>query len=1156
MLNRDNVPEVEPVDLDDLKPDGKADNAEPASARSRLEILAEIIRIFIIVLAGSAGLFFYLSHEHQVFPAASIELKCSKSLILETSRQWARKVGYDKQKTIRSIYFSDDDEAKTFLEYEFGTAKANALMLKEVPVWSWETRICQEFQDEEYTGSITPDGKPLELQHHIPNDQAIPSLTQEKAEALAREFVEKQIGISLQTCKSVEKSTDVLAHRTDHDFTWQDEAKEYNGGHLRISVTVSGNAVSYYNRYLHVPEKWDRKFSTVRTYNQLLATIAGVFSNLLEAAAAIAFVLALSSGNIRWRVALVAGAIFASFGFLESLNNLSTINASYDTTRSYLAFLLQHLLTCCLSPFWMFIYGASLTVTGEYIYRRFCPDKPALERTFSVKGLTSGSVLLAILLGYALCCFDMGWTATYYLVGYKIGFWCPLGVENFQTLSSYFPFLAAMYTGLSAASMEEIIYRVVGICLVQRLVKNFWLANLIQAVIWAFMHSTYPQQPCYARGIELTFSGMVYGWIFKRYGLLPCFISHYLYDAYCGVRPLLTANTFSAGCSAAIPLVPFALLGLAGLLLSKRTGHFVASEEIANKNIPIVKRDETKWESSENIQYEYVPLQRRWKIVLVCGAIAGTACMAFAKGQIAENVPVLNLNRHEALVAARNSLDKRRISRQGMYEVTTLAHRKGYSSSLQYIFEKSGFKKTAEYNKDLYLGYVWTTRFFKPMDSLEYKVNISGASGKELEFIINCEEDASGAKISEKAAQKLAEDCLRADHPEYCPFVYDSSTETEHKNRTDHSIVFKVPKYKVGEADFKASVDIVGNSVSSVYGDWSIPAKWSFEYYKTNTKDEIVTAIRKIAALVFGAALLWWGIGIIRSGIIRWKEAALCAIPLSLLVLVPYVNSLPIFYNNYTTTEPLSNYISTKLLGYGGGLLGSVVGNVLTFGFSLAVLRLLFPRFPVASLLQTTFNPSGSAQQKLQQSIWLDAVIGAYCMVLIQDGRAHLFTVLSSFFSPSMHTSNSCASLCSVPDYYNYLLSNINITYAVTYCFFPLVLMSLYAKYIKKKPVLMVLIIAYALLSSGTERYWQDFVIESISTFASLLLLWFFTTRVARTNFLTYTLLAIMNVLIYQIAPFIRFGIPVFMYDTAQIVIFVALPIAFLIYLFCRQSAK
>ena len=87
-------------------------------------------------------------------------------------------------------------------------------------------------------------------------------------------------------------------------------------------------------------------------------------------------------------------------------------------------------------------------------------------------------------------------------------------------------------------------------------VRRFWLANILQAAAWGFMHSTYPQQPCYARGLELTIEGMLEGWLISRFlGLLACLVAHYCFDAFACVTPLFSAPTYLK-LSSALPFLP------------------------------------------------------------------------------------------------------------------------------------------------------------------------------------------------------------------------------------------------------------------------------------------------------------------------------------------------------------------------------------------------------------------------------------------------------------------------------------------------------------------------------------------------------------------------------------------------------------------------
>jgi hypothetical protein len=46
----------------------------------------------------------------------------------------------------------------------------------------------------------------------------------------------------------------------------------------------------------------------------------------------------------------------------------------------------------------------------------------------------------------------------------------------------------------------------------------------------------------YVRGIELTIAGVVFGWVFIRYGLVAMLVAHYAIDAILLAMPLLRAS--------------------------------------------------------------------------------------------------------------------------------------------------------------------------------------------------------------------------------------------------------------------------------------------------------------------------------------------------------------------------------------------------------------------------------------------------------------------------------------------------------------------------------------------------------------------------------------------------------------------------------------
>lgn len=87
--------------------------------------------------------------------------------------------------------------------------------------------------------------------------------------------------------------------------------------------------------------------------------------------------------------------------------------------------------------------------------------------------------------------------------------------------------IVAWLAGLS----EEAVYRLFGIRMLKKLVKNTFIASLITTLIWAFGHTLYPIYPVISRPIELTVIGLLFSYIFLRYGFIAVMFSHVVFDS-------------------------------------------------------------------------------------------------------------------------------------------------------------------------------------------------------------------------------------------------------------------------------------------------------------------------------------------------------------------------------------------------------------------------------------------------------------------------------------------------------------------------------------------------------------------------------------------------------------------------------------------------
>lgn len=116
----------------------------------------------------------------------------------------------------------------------------------------------------------------------------------------------------------------------------------------------------------------------------------------------------------------------------------------------------------------------------------------------------------------------------------------------------------------AAAISEEAVFRFFGIGLFRRWFKNTFAAALLPTLFWALGHVMYPFYPSSTRLIELMIIGLVFSFIFVRYGFITSMFTHAIFNSVAVGLSLLTIgsapNIISAIFFSALPvLIAFAL---------------------------------------------------------------------------------------------------------------------------------------------------------------------------------------------------------------------------------------------------------------------------------------------------------------------------------------------------------------------------------------------------------------------------------------------------------------------------------------------------------------------------------------------------------------------------------------------------------------------
>ncbi len=94
-----------------------------------------------------------------------------------------------------------------------------------------------------------------------------------------------------------------------------------------------------------------------------------------------------------------------------------------------------------------------------------------------------------------------------------------------MVVPALFPLLAWM-----AGIGEEGVYRLFGIVMLKKLLRNTFAAAAITSIIWALGHTLYPIYPVYSRPIELLIIGLLFSFVFIRYGFIAAVFAHVMFD--------------------------------------------------------------------------------------------------------------------------------------------------------------------------------------------------------------------------------------------------------------------------------------------------------------------------------------------------------------------------------------------------------------------------------------------------------------------------------------------------------------------------------------------------------------------------------------------------------------------------------------------------
>ena len=919
---------------------------------------SEVRALLLILLAGLVGLVVGVRLYRAAFPEASIDFEVSREEAQRLAGVFLRQQGggaFDPAVYRATTVFRHDDNAKVYLERELGLGQANALMGSgAVAVWRWESRFFRPLQKEEFRVSLSPSGRVIGYRHEVEEKAAGANLDRAEAQPIAENFL-SSLGVPLAEYTLIEGTTNKRDNRTDHTFTWERNGFKAKEATYRLSVTVQGDRADGYREFLKVPEAWQRDYQTLRSKNELTQTVAMVLFVALGIALVVVLLTELRRKQVTWRFGLFAGVLVAVTLIGAVLNSLPLTLAGYPTQQPLSSFYAGQVIGAIIGALALAGVIALIGAAGETVYRQGHPGQVAPRKLFSAASLRSKSYFEASVVGYAIPMIMLGYEVVFYLLGRKVGVWAPAGIKHTDAVSTALPWIYPLTVGLQASIFEEFVFRLFAIPFLRRHLKSTFLAVFLPAVVWAFGHSNYPQQPFFIRGVEITVVGVVLGYAFLRYGILSTLIAHYVFNALM-VGLFLFRSTSLYFWTSGVIVVGLMLVPFVPSALSLARRRFEASPDILNAAASGAVQAQLEVSPAEAAPVQEAPAEGvapdvgeaaltpgRVKAIL---GVAVVSALLLAAVQVERFLDFLrfDVNREEAVGVAEAFLKGRGVETSPFRRVATTSLHTGLD--VRYIWRFAGLDTLNDVYQRRLSALSWQVRFFRPLQKEEYTVRV-GPDGALQGYTHAVEEKAPGATLSQEEAMVVARESFKKRGVSLDPYKLVEATNHKRDNRMDHVFVWEDSTTKIREGAFRMRVTVQGDEAMGWWVFFKVPEAWEREEMKQTLRQTILGGL--LGLLIFGVVVylvVLFGKQVAGRAI-RWRFALTAAAILAALGLVGKLNNLTTFFASYNTTQSLANFltraVATNLLL---GLAGMFLLSAVLMAFSESLYRTAFPERP------------------------------------------------------------------------------------------------------------------------------------------------------------------------------------------------------------------
>ena len=859
-------------------------------------------------------------HFASAFPLVSIDLRMDRAQALERARMLAAQHRLGPAGFRQAATFDGDEEVQTYVELEAGGKDAFARMIREgrYAPYTWSVRHFRQHDPNETWIRFTPAGVPYGFLERLPETAPGARLAGADARAVAERGAPAW-RVTLSEYSLVEQAQEEKpGHRIDHTLVYE-RPDRLGDGRFRLRLVVAGDRLVEVTPFVRVPEAFGRRYQQMRSANEAIGFASGIAMLVLYGVGGIViglFVL-LRQRWVLWRPALTWGLIVAGLQVLSTLNEWPLAWLRYDTALSTTSFLVQQATAVTAGAVGMAVVFTLSFMAAESLSRRAFPSHPQLWRVWTPAAGASRAVLGRTLGAYLLVAIFFAYEVALYLVASRwLGWWTPSdALVHPDVLATYMPWLSAIAPSVQAGFWEECLFRAVPLAGAALIGDRFGrrrafivAAMIVQAIVFGAGHAPYPNQPAYARPVELILPSLLFGALYLRFGLLPAIVLHIAFDIVWFALPLFVSR--APGILIDRTLVVLLALVPLWIVLWRRwqVGRWT---ELPPDLVHGAWRPEPRGETPQAVRSPRTvgaPSPRVARVLLGAG-VAGILASAVLGARHAQDVRALHVSRGPATVRANDALRDRGVALNPPWRILPSVEATP-NQTHEFVRTTAG---DATYRQLLgtYLpGPRWRVRAVRFEGDIaaraeEWIVVVEGG-GSVSRVGHTLPETAAGVALTEDQARTLARATARA------RFALDparlrevSVAPSKLPARTDWLVTFAdASRPPLPQGELRLAVAIAGDEVTDAWRFVHVPEAWQRESRDRRTLAGVVNAAG--IALLGGLAL-----GFAAMTLVAWSRGqAPGRAPLYLFLLLAgvrtldFANGWPARLADFSTAQP------------------------------------------------------------------------------------------------------------------------------------------------------------------------------------------------------------------------------------------------------------